>query len=91
MELYQMIALGGSVLLNIVFLVGIRNLNRQNEQYQDYIEGELSKSDSIRNKVERAYERMQDVDIRGSFEADDEVGSAFTELKEIIEELNTTT
>tara|TARA_Y100000994_G_scaffold82615_1_gene67991 strand:+ start:2757 stop:3032 length:276 start_codon:yes stop_codon:yes gene_type:complete len=91
MELYQMIALGGSVLLNIVFLVGIRNLNRQNEQYQDYIEEELSKSDSIRNKVERAYERMQDVDIRGSFEADDEVGSAFTELKEIIEELNTTT
>ncbi len=86
-----MIALGGSVLLNIVFLVGIRNLNRQNEQYQDYIEEELSKSDSIRNKVERAYERMQDVDIRGSFEADDEVGSAFTELKEIIEELNTTT
>ena len=80
-----MIALGGSVLLNIVFLVGIRNLNRQNEQYQDYIEEELSKSDSIRNKVERAYERMQDVDIRGSFEADDEVGSAFTELKEILE------
>ena len=91
MDLYQMIALGGSVLLNIVFLIGIRNLNRQNEQYQDYIEEELSKSDSIRNKVERAYERMQDVDIRGSFEADDEVGSAFTELKEIIEELNTTT
>ncbi len=86
-----MIALGGSVLLNIVFLIGIRNLNRQNEQYQDYIEEELSKSDAIRNKVERAYERMQDVDIRGSFEADDEVGSAFTELKEIIEELNTTT
>tara|TARA_E500000081_G_scaffold128719_1_gene137236 strand:+ start:302 stop:577 length:276 start_codon:yes stop_codon:yes gene_type:complete len=91
MDLYQMIALGGSVLLNIVFLIGIRNLNRQNEQYQDYIEEELSKSDAIRNKVERAYERMQDVDIRGSFEADDEVGSAFTELKEIIEELNTTT
>ena len=86
-----MIALGGSVLLNIVFLIGLRNLNRQNEQYQDYIEEELSKSDTIRNKVERAYERMQDVDIRGSFEADDEVGSAFTELKEIIEELNTTT
>lgn len=91
MELYHMIALGGSVLLNIVFLIGLRNLNRQNEQYQDYIEEELSKSDTIRNKVERAYERMQDVDIRGSFEADDEVGSAFTELKEIIEELNTTT
>ena len=27
-------------------------------------------------------------DIRGSFESDDEVGSAFTELKSIMEELN---
>jgi len=85
------ILLGVSAVINIGLLIGVRNLNRQNEQYQDYIEEELSKSDSIRNKVERAYERMQDVDIRGSFEADDEVGSAFTELKEIIEELNTTT
>jgi len=91
MELYQLIAIGGSVLLNIVLLIGIRNLNRQNEQYQDYIEEELTKSDLIRTRVERAYERMQDVDIRGSFESDDEVGSAFSELKEIIEELNTTT
>jgi hypothetical protein len=33
---------------------------------------------------------MQDADIRGSFESDDEVGSAFSELKEIIEELNKT-
>jgi len=88
MELYTIIALGGSVLLNVFLLIGIRNLNRQNEQYQDYIEEELTTSDTIRTKVEKAYNRMQDADIRGSFESDDEVGSAFTELKSIMEELN---
>jgi hypothetical protein len=31
---------------------------------------------------------MQDIDIRGSFESDDEVGSVFTELKRIIEVYN---
>ena len=88
MELYTIIALGGSVLLNVFLLIGIRNLNRQNEQYQDYIEEELTTSDTIRTKVEKAYNRMQDADIRGSFESDDEVGSAFTELKSIMNKLN---
>ena len=88
MELYTIIALGGSVLLNVFLLIGTRNLNRQNEQYQDYIEEELTTSDTIRTKVEKAYNRMQDADIRGSFESDDEVGSAFTELKSIMGELN---
>ena len=53
MELYTIIILGGSVLLNVFLLIGIRNLNRQNEQYQDYIEEELTTSDTIRTKVEK--------------------------------------
>ena len=81
MELYTIIDLGGSVLLNVFLLIGIRNLNRQNEQYQDYIEEELTTSDTIRTKVEKAYNRMQDADIRGSFESDDEVGSDFYRTK----------
>ena len=77
-------------ILIIGLVIGIRNLNIQNEQYQDYIEEELVKTEQLRIKVEKAYDRMQDADIRGSFESDDEVGSAFSELKEIIEELNKT-
>ena len=34
------------------------------------------------------YNRIKITDIRGSFESDDEVGSDFTELKSIMEELN---
>ena len=45
------IILGVSVLLNLVFLYGVRNLNKQNEQYQDYIQNELISLDDVREKV----------------------------------------
>jgi hypothetical protein len=35
-------------------------------------------------------ERMKEIDIRGSFESDDEVGAVFTELKNLIESYNET-
>jgi|TARA_B100000212_G_scaffold62022_1_gene42227 hypothetical protein len=82
------ILLGVSAVINIGLLIGVRNLNRQNEQYQDYIETEISSTDEIRSQVQLAYEKMKDADIKGSFESDDEVGSAFTQLKTIVEELN---
>ena len=82
------IILGVSAVINIGLLIGVRNLNRQNEQYQDYIETEISSTDEIRSQVQLAYEKMRDADIKGSFESDDEVGSAFTQLKTIVEELN---
>ena len=82
------IILGVSVVVNIGLLIGVRNLNKQNEQYQDYIETEISSTDKIRSQVQLAYEKMRDADIKGSFESDDEVGSAFTQLKTIVEELN---
>ena len=33
-------------------------------------------------------ETMREIDIRGSFESDDEVGAVFTELKSLIEYYN---
>ena len=35
--------------------------------------------------LEKMLEEMRAIDIRGSFEADDEVGSVFTQLKALIE------
>ena len=82
------IILGVSVLLNLIFLYGVRNLNRQNEQYQDYIENELVSNEDVKTRVESAYQRLKDADIRGSFESDDEVGASFKEILSIVEDLN---
>jgi hypothetical protein len=35
--------------------------------------------------VESMLERMREIDLNGSFESDDEVGSVFTQLKDIVE------
>ena len=37
------------------------------------------------NSLERMLEEMRQIDIRGSFESDDEVGVVFNELKDVIE------
>lgn len=39
-------------------------------------------------KVDRTHKRMKEVDRLGSFEADDETGMIFSEVKQATEELN---
>jgi predicted PurR-regulated permease PerM len=39
--------------------------------------------------LEKMLEEMREIDIRGSFESDDEVGVVFTELKDTIEKYKT--
>lgn len=50
------------------------------------IQNELDESNYLAyNSLETMLEEMRQIDIRGSFEADDEVGVVFKELKGIIE------
>jgi len=79
------IIVGLSVLLNIILLIGVRNLIRQNEQLEDRLVNTVT---SIRNRVQTALKEMRRLDNREAFEKDDEVGVTFDELKKIVEELN---
>jgi hypothetical protein len=60
----------------------IWNLNRKLEHLESWVEGFVV-------KVGETYNNMMDVDSKGHFEADDEVGSIFQGIKSIITELNT--
>jgi hypothetical protein len=79
------IIIGVSVILNIVLLVGIRNLLRQNEQLEDRLVGTVQ---TIRTRVSDALENMRRLDNKQVFEKDDEVGVTFDEMKKIVEDLN---
>ena len=79
------IIIGVSVILNIVLLVGIRNLLRQNEQLEDRLVGTVQ---TIRTRVSDALENMRRLDNKQVFEKDDEVGVTFEEMKKIVEELD---
>lgn len=73
-----------SLIANAFFLYyGIIAI-KKNEQLSDYI----SKFDAIQlntlNGLETMLDEMREIDIRGSFESDDEVGVVFNELKNTI-------
>jgi hypothetical protein len=79
------IIIGVSVILNIVLLIGVRNLLRQNEQLEDRL---VDIVDTMRIKVSDALSNMRKLDNREVFEKDDEVGVTFEEMKKIVEDLN---
>ena len=82
---YILIGLIVSAVLNLLFLIGVRNLLKQNEQLEDKL---IDMINSTRNKVFSTLEKMRAIDNREAFEKDDEVGVTFSELKNIIEDLN---
>jgi hypothetical protein len=47
------------------------------------------RTNDIQQLLTRMLERMRAIDSAGLFESDDEVGSVFTQLKEVIEYYNT--
>jgi len=79
------IIVGISVILNIILLIGVRNLLRQNEQLEDRLVQTVT---YIRDRVNGALTEMRKLDNREAFEKDDEVGVTFDELKKIVEDLN---
>jgi len=79
------IVVGISVILNIILLIGVRNLLRQNEQLEDRLVQTVTYT---RDRVNGALTEMRKLDNREAFEKDDEVGVTFDELKKIVEVLN---
>jgi len=85
-EIYLYIVIGVLVISNIFFVVRGTQLVRQIETIANDMDNlnELSIS-----TLEKMYSDMKEIDIRGSFESDDEVGVVFKELKDAIEKYKT--
>lgn len=66
------------------------NLLRKNEALEDEMDFADKYLESAFDSMKRAYERMKKVDRLGSFEADDESGYIFEEIKSTLEQLNET-
>ena len=72
-----------SILSALLLVAGfaIRNLIRKNEELEDFI---VKQSEAI----DACDQRLAQIDDRGSFIADDEIGWFFTEVKKIQEAIN---
>ena len=72
------------IVLGIVILVEgyvIWNLMRKTELLETWVE-------DFGDRVTRVQQELSEIDSTGHFESDDEVGSIFESIKEVINELN---
>jgi len=65
------------------------NLLRKNEATEDVIEEQEELIANIASRIDNSMEKMKDLDTKGAFEADDETGTVFKQLYEVIEKLET--
>ena len=59
----------------------IWNLNRKTELLETWIE-------NFSDRIVRVQQELKDIDSTGHFESDDEIGSIFSSIKEVVNELN---
>ena len=82
-----------TIIILAIALIGslfvIYNLLRKYEQGEEYIENLESWVNQFSRIITDMNQQLKNIDNKGSFEADDEVGYFYKELKRIIEQLNT--
>lgn len=64
------------------------NLLRKNEKQEDILASYLTYLNKISDIIDTSDKKIHEVDVKGSFESDDEVGFFFTNIKMIQDVLN---
>ena len=74
----------GYILLSIIILMlgwTTFNLTRKVERLETWIE-------DYAERIQDTKQVLEEIDAKGSFEADDEIGVVFTSIKEAVDEIN---
>ena len=74
----------GYILLSVFVLVlswTTFNLTRKVEKLETWIEGYV-------DRINETQSTLKEIDDKGTFQADDEIGVVFTAIKEAVDELN---
>jgi predicted PurR-regulated permease PerM len=79
------ILLPASIILNIILLNRGISYVKQTEQLNDIIKDYDNRQDNTLTTLENMLSELKQIDLNGSFESDDEVGTVFSELKNTIE------
>ena len=74
------ITLGIFVILTIALSYAVYNLLIKQEQLEDWVEDYIAKINEVNTKIRQ-------IDYKGYFEVDDEVGQVFEQLKDEVQSL----
>ena len=80
-EILLLILLFVSVSVNVFLLITLKKLFSQVDILEDWII-------NFKKSVENTFNKLKDIDNRGIFEKDDDVGFLFSDLKQTMETLN---
>jgi len=72
----------------IVLAYIIRNLMLKVEAYEDVTQDQVRYVQNISNIIGESKQHLQNLDERGVFQSDDEVGEFFNQMKSVQEQLN---
>jgi hypothetical protein len=84
--------IGLTIILGILVVVlgyTTFNLLRKNEKQEDILTGYMTYLNKISQTIEAADKKIQEIDAKGSFKSDDEVGFFFQQIQSIQTILNT--
>jgi len=79
-----------SILAVLVVIFGYTtwNLLRKNEKAEDIINNYEGYMNKFSDALTRSEQRLKEVDIKGAFSSDDEIGFFFTTVRSLQEQLN---
>jgi len=79
-----------SILSVLVIILGYSSFNllRKQEKAEDLLISYLNYLDQLSKTIEISDKKLKELDIKGSFSSDDEVGFFFSSIKQIQEILN---
>lgn len=72
----------------IVFIWTSLRVQSINEQLMQIIENQSETETNTKQTLEQLIQQLKEIDLRGSFESDDEVGAVFTQIKNLIKQYN---
>jgi uncharacterized membrane protein YukC len=65
------------------------NLLRKNEKQEDILKGYMTYLNKFSEIIDYSHKKLKEIDAKGSFESDDEVGFFFQQIKALQEILDT--
>jgi len=75
-------------ILSIILLIRGISFVKRNEVMEDMVSDYQQQQEETKEVLESLLKQMKEIDLRGSFESDDEVGVVFNQLKDLIESYN---
>jgi len=82
------IIIGVLGLLVVIFGYTTFNLLRKNEKAEDIIVSQNTFIESISSQIDKSQKRLEEIDEKGTFQGDDEIGWFFNEVKIIQNDLS---